>query len=43
MQPIVTVTDPRLLPNGQKQGQLNFTVTVTYPHGPKDLMTVPVI
>ncbi|EOG7018866.1 LPXTG-anchored surface protein SpsM [Staphylococcus pseudintermedius] len=43
VQPIVTVNDPRLLPNGQKEGQINVPVTVTYPDGTKDLMTVPVI
>ncbi|PCF49369.1 Rib/alpha-like domain-containing protein [Staphylococcus delphini] len=42
-QPVVTVNDPRQLPNGKKEGQINVPVTVTYPDGTKDHMTVPVI
>ncbi|MEJ7542111.1 Rib/alpha-like domain-containing protein [Staphylococcus intermedius] len=42
-QPVVTVNDPKRLPNGKKEGQINVPVTVTYPDGTKDYMTVPVI
>nr|WP_274596564.1 Rib/alpha-like domain-containing protein [Staphylococcus delphini] len=42
-QPVVIVNDPRQLPNGKKEGQINVPVTVTYPDGTKDHMTVPVI
>ncbi|MHA6646984.1 Rib/alpha-like domain-containing protein [Aerococcus urinae] len=41
-QPTVTVDDPSQLPDGQTLGTTEVPVTVTYPDGSKDELTVPV-
>ncbi|WP_274540786.1 Rib/alpha-like domain-containing protein, partial [Staphylococcus pseudintermedius] len=39
---IVTANDERLLPNGPVEGKVDIPVTVTYPDGTQDHITVPV-
>ena len=41
-QPVITVNDPTLLPDGKTPGTVNVPVTVTYPDGSVDQITVPV-
>ncbi|PNZ35519.1 Rib/alpha-like domain-containing protein, partial [Staphylococcus lutrae] len=41
-QPKVTVDDPSTLPNGNTEGTVDVPVTVTYPDGTVDHITVPV-
>ncbi|MDK8503079.1 Rib/alpha-like domain-containing protein [Aerococcus sp. UMB1112A] len=41
-QPTVKVDDPSQLPNGQTPGTTDVPVTVTYPDGSEDKLTVPV-
>ncbi|MBU5611125.1 Rib/alpha-like domain-containing protein [Aerococcus mictus] len=41
-QPTVTVDDPNQLPDGQTPGTTEVPVTVTYPDGTEDKLTVPV-
>lgn len=41
-QPTVTVDDPSQLPDGQTPGTTEVPVTVTYPDGSEDKLTVPV-
>ncbi|ARJ50669.1 Rib/alpha-like domain-containing protein [Staphylococcus lutrae] len=40
--PIVSVNDPAQLPDGQTAGTVEIGVTVTYPDGSTDIITVPV-
>ncbi|HAR6144184.1 TPA: hypothetical protein I1687_002458, partial [Staphylococcus pseudintermedius] len=41
-QPTVTIDDPSQLPDGSQEGTTDVTVTITYPDGTKDHITVPV-
>ena len=41
-QPVVTVDNPNSLPNGTTPGTVNVPVTITYPDGSVDHITVPV-
>ncbi|WP_419791738.1 Rib/alpha-like domain-containing protein [Staphylococcus chromogenes] len=41
-QPVISVNDPSTLPDGQKSGTVDVSVTVTYPDGSTDQITVPV-
>ena len=41
-QPTITVDDPSTLPDGNTPGTVNVPVTVTYPDGTQDHVTVPV-
>ncbi|MCE3398580.1 hypothetical protein LCC45_14620, partial [Staphylococcus aureus] len=40
--PTITVDDPSKLPDGKTPGTVEVPVTVTYPDGTKDHVTVPV-
>ncbi|MGV3033361.1 Rib/alpha-like domain-containing protein, partial [Staphylococcus chromogenes] len=41
-QPVISVNDPSTLPDGQTSGTVDVSVTVTYPDGSTDQITVPV-
>ncbi|WP_198647858.1 Rib/alpha-like domain-containing protein [Staphylococcus chromogenes] len=41
-QPTITVDDPSTLPDGQTPGNYNVPVTVTYPDGSQDHISVPI-
>ncbi len=41
-QPTVTIDDPSQLPDGSQEGTTDVTVTITYPDGTTDHITVPV-
>ncbi|PNZ49884.1 Rib/alpha-like domain-containing protein, partial [Staphylococcus intermedius] len=41
-QPTITIDDPSQLPDGTKEGTTDVSVTVTYPDGTTDHITVPV-
>uniref|UniRef100_UPI000E5D0A44 Rib/alpha-like domain-containing protein n=3 Tax=Staphylococcus cornubiensis TaxID=1986155 RepID=UPI000E5D0A44 len=41
-QPTITVDDPSQIPNGTQEGTVDVGVTVTYPDGSTDKLTVPV-
>ncbi|KDP11830.1 deoxyribose-phosphate aldolase, partial [Staphylococcus chromogenes MU 970] len=41
-QPVITVDDPTTLPDGQTAGNYTVPVTVTYPDGSQDHISVPV-
>ncbi|MCE5044250.1 hypothetical protein KJB72_11325, partial [Staphylococcus chromogenes] len=41
-QPTITVDDPTTLPDGQTPGNYNVPVTVTYPDGSQDHISVPI-
>ncbi len=42
-QPTITIDDPTQIPNGTEEGTVNVGVTVTYPDGSTDKLTVPVV
>ncbi|HEC2156084.1 TPA: YPDG domain-containing protein [Staphylococcus delphini] len=42
-QPTITIDDPTQIPNGTEEGTVNVGVTVTYPDGTTDKLTVPVV
>ncbi|WMZ63386.1 Rib/alpha-like domain-containing protein [Staphylococcus pseudintermedius] len=42
-QPTITIDDPTQIPNGTEEGTVNVVVTVTYPDGSTDKLTVPVV
>ncbi|MCO4329240.1 Rib/alpha-like domain-containing protein [Staphylococcus hyicus] len=42
-QPVITVDNPSSLPNGTTSGSYDVSVTVTYPDGTTDHITVPVV
>ncbi|HEC2173460.1 TPA: LPXTG cell wall anchor domain-containing protein, partial [Staphylococcus delphini] len=41
-QPTITIDDPSQLPDGSKEGTTDVSVTITYPDGTTDHITVPV-